>query len=190
MCLTYYPVTFFDGVGRPFRKKRAVVTPGVAAARDGMVAVGVGTGQHWLDFCVMVDHPEWMEDRSLFRERGHLAPVIDEWFAGHTVGEIRDLATAFRLPNALIANGANLPSLDHFEARRSFIAQYPRRVPPARRRPTGCTRPGSGVTEPAPRLGEHTGDLPSSDLRARARRFARRRASPASSRSAICASST
>ena len=77
LCLTYYPVTYFDATNRPFRKGRSIVTPGVGTAKDGMVAVGVGTGQHWLDFCVMVGHPEWMEDKSLFRERGHLAPAID-----------------------------------------------------------------------------------------------------------------
>jgi crotonobetainyl-CoA:carnitine CoA-transferase CaiB-like acyl-CoA transferase len=153
-CLTYYPVTYFDVIGRPFRGRRSIVTPGVGMAKDGMIAVGVGTGQQWLDFCVMVDHPEWMEDKSLFRERSHLSPTIDEWFAAHTVDEIRDLATAFRLPNAPIANGANLPRLDHFEARGTFVESprggflqpgAPWRMHPARLRPP----------EAAPLLGEH-----------------------------------
>ena len=122
MCLTYYPVTYFDAQGRPFRKGRSIMTPGVAMAKDGVIAVGVGTGQQWLDFCALVGHPEWMEDRRLFRDRAHLAPVIDQWFADHTVDEIRDLASAMRLPNAPVANGATLPVLDQFEARRSFTA--------------------------------------------------------------------
>src|SRR5690606_30792461 len=58
LCLTYYPVTFVDLVGRPFRRGRARITPGVEAARDGLVGLGVGTGQQWLDFCAMVGHPE------------------------------------------------------------------------------------------------------------------------------------
>jgi crotonobetainyl-CoA:carnitine CoA-transferase CaiB-like acyl-CoA transferase len=156
MCMTYYPVTFFDVTGRPFRGRRSIVTPGVGAAKDGMIAVGVGTGQHWLDFCAMVGHPEWMDDRALFRERAHLAPEIDRWFASHTVDEIRDLATAFRLPNAPIANGATLPHLDHFEARRSFVANprggFVQPVPPYRMHPARL-RP----TEPAPSLGADTG---------------------------------
>ena len=49
------------------------MTPGVEATSDGLVGVGVGTGQQWLDFCVMVGHPEWMEDRKLFANRAHLA---------------------------------------------------------------------------------------------------------------------
>ncbi len=159
MCLTYYPVTYFDATGRPFRSRRSIMTPGVGTAKDGMVAVGVGTGQHWLDFCVMVGHPEWMEDKSLFRERGHLVPVIDEWFAGHTVEEIRELATAFRLPHALIANGENLPQLDHFVARQSFVpdpdGSFVQPKPPYMLHPAQLRPPG-----PAPALGRDAGYLP------------------------------
>ena len=158
LCLTYHPVTYAEALGRPFRKGRSVMTPGVGVAKDGMVGVGVGTGQQWLDFCVLVDHPEWTEDRSLFRERAHLAPIIDEWFAQRTVEEIRDLAGAFRLPNAPIATGATLPVLDHFEARGSFVEHpsggflqpgRPYRLSPARLRPPA----------PPPRLGEHTAEV-------------------------------
>ena len=74
LCLTYYPVTYVDMVGRPFRSGRSIFTPGVEATSDGLVGLGVGTGQQWLDFCVMVEHPEWMEDRSLFANRAHLRP--------------------------------------------------------------------------------------------------------------------
>ncbi len=158
LCLTYYPVTYVDALGRPFRKGRSVITPGVGVAKDGMIGVGVGTGQQWLDFCVLVGHPEWMEDRRLFRDRAHLAPVIDGWFADHTVEEIRELATAFRLPYAPIANGENLPHLDHFEARGTFVRSpeggflQPR--PPYRMQPAGLRDAG-----PSPVLGADNGRL-------------------------------
>ncbi len=158
MCLTYYPVNYLDGTGRPFRARRAVVTPGVAMAVDGMVAVGVGTGQQWLDFCVMVGHPEWTEDPRLFRERGHLRPEIDAWFAARTTGEILELADAFRLPSSPIANGAILPQLDHFVARGTFVGSshgFVQPGPPLRTRPALLRAPGA-----APRLGAHTGHRP------------------------------
>ena len=69
--------------------------------------------------------------------------------------EIRDLATAFRIPNAPVANGANIVGLDHFEERGSFVSNprdgfdqpgHPYRTTPAVLR----------APEPAPRLGEHT----------------------------------
>ena len=163
MTLTYYPVTYMDALGRPFRRRRAVVTPGVGLAQDGMVAVGVGTGQQWLDFCAMVGHPEWMQDKKLFRERGHLAPVIDQWFAEHTVEEIRDIAGALRLPHALIANGANLPTLDHFAARRSFVPApggFLQPGPPVRTQPPLLRPPGA-----APQLGADTGAVPAGGRR-------------------------
>jgi crotonobetainyl-CoA:carnitine CoA-transferase CaiB-like acyl-CoA transferase len=129
----------------------------VAAARDGLVGLGVGTGQQWFDFCSMVGHPEWMEDPRLLLERSALAPTIDEWIGERTVGEVLDLASAFRIPNAPIADGANLATQAHFRARGTF-ATNPR---------DGVTNPGppfrfSSVPlrppAPAPRLGEHRPD--------------------------------
>jgi crotonobetainyl-CoA:carnitine CoA-transferase CaiB-like acyl-CoA transferase len=154
-CMTYHPVSFFDMAGQPMRSVRSSLTPGVHAAKDGLVSVGVGTGQQWLDFCVMVDHPEWMDDPSLFAERAHLAPIIDEWMAERTVGEILELAGLLRIPHAPVGNGATIPRTAHFQARRSLV-QNPRDgfdqpAPPFRLSPAVLPSP-----EPAPRLGEHT----------------------------------
>ncbi|HLN05013.1 MAG TPA: CoA transferase, partial [Acidimicrobiales bacterium] len=155
MCLTYYPVTFHDQLGRPMRRRRFVPTPGVGAASDGLVGLGCGTGQQWLDFCAMVGHPEWMEDPKLFLDRTALAPTIDAWIADHTVEEVISLASAFRIPNAPIANGSNVTTFEHFSARGTFAAnprdgsanpRPPFRLGSARLRPP----------ERAPRLGEHS----------------------------------
>jgi crotonobetainyl-CoA:carnitine CoA-transferase CaiB-like acyl-CoA transferase len=163
LCLTYYPVTFNDQLGRPMRRRRFIPTPGVGAASDGLVGLGCGTGQQWLDFCVMVGHPEWMEDRSLFLDRTKLAPTIDAWVAAHTVDEVLDEASTFRIPNAPIANGATITTFEHFRKRDTFVANprdgaaNPR--PPFRPGTARLRRP-----EPAPRLGE----LPITDVPARA----------------------
>jgi crotonobetainyl-CoA:carnitine CoA-transferase CaiB-like acyl-CoA transferase len=153
MTLTYYPVTFNDQLGRPMRRKRFVATPGVGAASDGLVGLGCGTGQQWLDFCVLVGHPEWMEDQSLFLDRTALTPTIDAWVAARTVEEVLEEASAFRIPNAPINNGANAAAWAHFRERGTFVAN-----------PTdGTTNPGPPFRlaaghlrppEPAPRLGE------------------------------------
>lgn len=157
MCLTYYPVTFNDQLGRPMRRRRFVPTPGVEAASDGLVGLGCGTGQQWLDFCAMVGHPEWTEDPSLFLDRTALAPTIEAWIAEHSVEEVLDLASAFRIPNAPIANGSNVTTFEHFRARGTFAPngrdgavnpRPPYRLGAARLRPP----------EPAPRLGEHSVD--------------------------------
>lgn len=124
-CLTYFPVTYLDMVGRPFRTGRAPVTPGVETAKDGIVGLGVGTGQQWLDFCVLVGHPEWQEDRKLFANRGHLAPEIAAWMAEHTIDEIIDIASAFRIPHARIGNGETVQTADHLVARGSVVDGAP-----------------------------------------------------------------
>ncbi|HWF14665.1 MAG TPA: CoA transferase [Acidimicrobiales bacterium] len=157
MCLTYYPVTFNDQLGRPMRRRRFVPTPGVGAASDGLVGLGVGTGQQWLDFCALAEHPEWTEDPSLFLDRTALAPTIDAWIASHRVDEVLDLASAFRIPNAPIANGENVTTFEHFRQRGSFAANptdgttNPR--PPFRLGAARLREP-----EPAPRLGQHSMD--------------------------------
>ena len=44
----------------------------------------------------------------LFLDRTALAPTIDAWIADHTVEEVLDLASAFRIPHAPIADGSNV----------------------------------------------------------------------------------
>jgi crotonobetainyl-CoA:carnitine CoA-transferase CaiB-like acyl-CoA transferase len=152
-CLTYYPVTFAEIAGRPYRSGRTVPSPGVEAASDGLVGLGTGTGQQWLDLCVMVGHPEWADDATLRAERWRIAPEIREWAADRTVAEIVDLAAAFRIPHAPVGNGATIPVTDHFVARGSLVKNprdgFVQPGPPYRTTPDLLRAP-----EPAPRLGE------------------------------------
>jgi crotonobetainyl-CoA:carnitine CoA-transferase CaiB-like acyl-CoA transferase len=154
LSLTYYPVTYADMVGRPFRTGRSIVTPGVEGTSDGLVGVGVGTGQQWLDFCVMVDHPEWMEDRKLFANRGHLQPEIAAWMAEHTTEEVLEIAGTWRIPHAPVGNGATIPTTDHFEARRSIVTN-PRDGFDEPDRPYRFEPSLLAPARPAPHLDEH-----------------------------------
>jgi crotonobetainyl-CoA:carnitine CoA-transferase CaiB-like acyl-CoA transferase len=155
--LTYYPVTFFQMLGRPWRDARKITVPGIARARDGLVDVGCGTAQQWFDLCAMTGHEDWIDEESplsITEMANEKADEIFSWFESQTVDEIRGLATAFRIPNAPVANGANITELDQFQQRRSFVANprdgfrqpdHPYRMRPALLRPP----------RPAPRLGEH-----------------------------------
>ncbi|SOJ57244.1 hypothetical protein MSIMFB_04721 [Mycobacterium simulans] len=137
--------------------------PGVAPPADGLVDIGCGTAQQWFDLCAMVGHPEWIDEDSplSITELANLyADEIYAWVRSHPVDEIRELATAFRIPNAPVANGSNIASLDHFRERGSFVCNardgfqqpaYPYRMRPAQLREPGpapgwvstprCTRP-------------------------------------------------
>jgi crotonobetainyl-CoA:carnitine CoA-transferase CaiB-like acyl-CoA transferase len=158
LCLTYYPVTYFEMLGRPWRDARRLTVPGVAPAKDGLVDLGCGTAQQWFDLCAMVGHPEWIDEESpltITESANANADEIYAWVASQTVDEIRELATAFRIPNAPVANGANIAALDHFRARGSFVRNprdgFQQPGHPYRMRPAQLRRP-----RPAPRLGEHT----------------------------------
>jgi crotonobetainyl-CoA:carnitine CoA-transferase CaiB-like acyl-CoA transferase len=158
LCLTYYPVTYFDMLGRPWRDARRLTVPGVAQAKDGLVDLGCGTAQQWFDLCAMVGHPEWIDEKSpltITEQANAHADDIYAWVEANPVDEIRELATAFRIPNAPVANGANIASLDHFQERGSFVCNpgggFRQPGDPYRMRPARLRWPG-----PAPRLGEHT----------------------------------
>ena len=156
--LTYYPVSYFEMLGRPWRDARRLTVPGIARAKDGLVDLGCGTAQQWFDLCAMTGHQDWIDEDSplsITEQANEKADELYAWVESRTVDEIRELATAFRIPNAPVANGANIDALDQFQARGSFVTNprdgfrqpgHPYRMQPARLRDPA----------PAPRLGEHT----------------------------------
>jgi crotonobetainyl-CoA:carnitine CoA-transferase CaiB-like acyl-CoA transferase len=156
--LTYYPVAYYEMLGRPWRDARRLTVPGIARAKDGLIDIGCGTAQQWFDLCAMTGHQDWIDENSplsITQQANERADELYAWVESQTVDEIRDLATAFRIPNAPVANGANITGLDHFVDRGSFVVNprdgfsqpgHPYRLAPAVLR----------APEPAPRLGEHT----------------------------------
>ncbi|WP_280399358.1 CaiB/BaiF CoA-transferase family protein [Nocardia carnea] len=157
--LSYYPVSFYDTADRPFRTQRRLSRPGVATAADGLIAVGCGTAQQWFDLCVMVGHPEWIDEDptpAITERTNEKAAELAAWFAEHTVDEIRELATAFRIPNSPVACGADVTELDQHRARKFFTVNprsgFTQPGPPFRTTPALLRAP-----ESAPVLGEHTG---------------------------------
>jgi crotonobetainyl-CoA:carnitine CoA-transferase CaiB-like acyl-CoA transferase len=156
--LTYYPVTYFQMLGRPWRDARKLTVPGIARAKDGLVDLGCGTAQQWFDLCAMTGHDDWIDEESplsITEQANDKADELYAWVREHTVDEIRELATAFRIPNAPVANGATIADLDHFQARGSFLPNprggFRQPGPPYRMQPASLRPP-----QPAPRLGEHT----------------------------------
>ena len=156
--LTYYPVTYYQALGRPWRSERRPTVPGVAEAADGLVALGCGTAQQWFDLCAMSGHDEWIDEDSplSITEQANLhAAELYEWVRSHKVDDVRDLASAFRIPNSPVGNGENLPTLDHLRHRQVFTRNprdgFLQPVPPYR---LGDAAPSAPA--PAPLLGEHT----------------------------------
>jgi crotonobetainyl-CoA:carnitine CoA-transferase CaiB-like acyl-CoA transferase len=161
LCLTYYPVTFFEMLGRPWRTERKPTVPGVAQAEDGLVALGCGTAQQWFDLCAMSGHDEWIDETSdlTITEQANLhADALYEWLRHQKVDDVRELASAFRIPNSPVGNGQNVTSMDHFVQREAFTTNprdgFAQPSHPYRLSGVDLRRPA-----PAPRLGEHTDAL-------------------------------
>jgi crotonobetainyl-CoA:carnitine CoA-transferase CaiB-like acyl-CoA transferase len=157
MGLTYYPVTYFEMLGKPWRDARKLTVPGIARVKDGLVDVGCGTAQQWFDLCAMTGHEDWIDEDApltITEQANEKSGELYAWMAERTGDEVRDLATAFRIPNAPVATPDTIESLEHFAARGSFVDH-----------PAGFRQPAhpyriAGVDlrppSPAPRLGEHT----------------------------------
>lgn len=160
LCLTYYPVTYFETLGRPWRTERRPTVPGVADAADGLVALGCGTAQQWHDLCAMSGHEEWIdEDTTLtITEQANLhAEELYAWLRDQNVDDVRDLASAFRIPNSPVGNGANVTEMDHFVERGAFVRNPHGFIQPAHPYRIGgvSLRPPSA----APALGGHTAEV-------------------------------
>jgi crotonobetainyl-CoA:carnitine CoA-transferase CaiB-like acyl-CoA transferase len=161
LCLTYYPVTYFEMLGRPWRTERRPTVPGVAQAADGLVALGCGTAQQWHDLCAMSGHDEWIDEGTelTITEQANLhADELYEWLRDQRVDDVRDLASAFRIPNSPVGNGENVTAMDHFVARGAFV-RNPRDGFVQPNHPYRISDVELRAPAPAPRLGEHTDAL-------------------------------
>ncbi|MCU1367295.1 MAG: Formyl-CoA transferase, partial [Ilumatobacteraceae bacterium] len=166
-CLTMvmYGATYASMAGVPMRSVRMTNLPGIHASRDGYVGFMVVTGQQWLDFAAMVERPDWVDDESLlkFQARGlrkaELLGTIDRWMGERTSEEIADLANAFRIPVAILGNGATVPEADHFVDQHWFEphpgGDFVQPTVPYRFGGSATSRPLGA----APMLGEHTGSV-------------------------------
>ena len=123
MCLTYYPVTFNDQLGRPMRRRRFIPTPGCrrrqrrarrARVRDRPAVVGL----------LRHGRASRVDGGSV-----HSSWTAPSWRRRSMVGSpptpsrrCSTQASTFRIPNAPIANGANITTFEHFRQRETFVA--------------------------------------------------------------------
>jgi len=167
LCLQMYPLTarsmaLTDTPRAPSGASRSVIIPGVEETTDGWVGFMVATAAMWESFCVMIEHPEWLDDQSLYAYAGRVArreeveAAIRDWVGRRTAEEVLEMASLLRVPAAPVGNGATVTGFDHLVERRFYVPN-PR---------TGVQQPdvpytlGSGAArrdfEAAPPLGEAT----------------------------------
>ena len=148
----------YEAMAPDYDFPRQYMIPSIEPASDGMVAMCCLTGQQWQDFCAMIGAPEFGDDPMFLSFVGRLARKEELWekihafTTTHTVDEIVDLASAFRIPCGPVGDGSTLPSYDHFVERGVFVDHPQGFIGP---------RPCAGFSEatlpprrPAPALGE------------------------------------
>jgi crotonobetainyl-CoA:carnitine CoA-transferase CaiB-like acyl-CoA transferase len=162
LTMTPYSLTFNELAGRPWRSVRMQNLPDIHRTADGYVGFMVVTGQQWLDFAAMIEHPEWGDDPSLglmlnrSARCDELLPEIDRWTSSRTTAEIVELASLMRIPVAEVGDGQAIPEMDQFVERNFYL----RDPGGGFLRPDVPYRLGGGARrrapEAAPKLGEHT----------------------------------
>ena len=140
-----------------------------SAARTVGSASACSPPQQWADFAAMIGREDLSADDRLNsmggrgRNRELAESVVRPWLETHTPAEICELGELFRVPVALVGNGRDVLTMDHFVEREVFVE-----------RPEGFLAPRSPFlmsaspvrpVAPAPPLGADDGDASRRDTR-------------------------
>jgi crotonobetainyl-CoA:carnitine CoA-transferase CaiB-like acyl-CoA transferase len=144
---------------------RTIEIPSIEPTADGYVGFCTITGQQFQDFLVLIERPDLLDDKDFAsfpgrtRRMNEALDIIHAWTTKHATAEIIEQATALRIPVAMIGDGTSVTAFDHFVERGTFVA-HPRADFVQPRVPYRIGGLASRPFTPAPRLGEHTGDVP------------------------------
>jgi crotonobetainyl-CoA:carnitine CoA-transferase CaiB-like acyl-CoA transferase len=144
---------------------RSIMIPMIEKTVDGWVGFMVATAPMWEAFSVLVEHPEWAKDDSLYSYAGRVArraeleAAIRAWVGQRSTTEVLEAAALLRVPVAPIGNGATVATLDHFVARGFYVANPARGWLQPDVPYTFSGRAGRKPFEPAPRIGEHNAEI-------------------------------
>ena len=143
--LTYYPVSYFEMLGRPWRDARRLTVPGIARAKDGLVDIGCGTAQQWFDLCAMTGHQDWIDEESplsITEQANEKSDELYAWVESQT--RRRDPRPRDGVPDPQRSGRQRrqrrIPR--PFPGARVLHRQSTRRLFAARHRRTGCSRRG------------------------------------------------
>ncbi|MCU1379108.1 MAG: CoA transferase, partial [Acidimicrobiales bacterium] len=154
--VSYQPI-FAQFDERP--QGRSIEIPSIEPAADGWIGLCTITRQQWSDFLVLIERPDLGEDESLNYAVNRM-PRVDElraaiaaWTTTHTVDEIVELASLFRIPVSLVGNGRTVTEMDHFVERGVYVRHPGGFLQP--RRPYRLGKAADPEIRPAPQLGQH-----------------------------------
>ncbi len=101
--------------------------PSIEPTADGWIGFCIFTAQQWMDFSILVDHPEWAVDPTLAHMMTRIARAeeirasVRDYTRQHTTEELLERSELLRVPAAPIGHGALLPKIDHLVERGVFV---------------------------------------------------------------------
>ena len=101
--------------------------PSIEPTADGWIGFCIFTAQQWMDFSLLVEHPEWGDDPMLAHMMTRIARAeeirarVREYTREHTTAELLERSELLRVPAAPIGHGALLPTIDHLVERGVFV---------------------------------------------------------------------
>ncbi|MCR2799309.1 CoA transferase [Microbacterium sp. zg-Y818] len=107
-------------------RARRRLLPSVEPARDGWVGFNLGSAQNLEDFLVMIDRPELLADERFrsaagrYDSGGEWNDMVRAWTRTHTVQEILEAASLFRVPVAPVNDGRSILEDPQVVAREFF----------------------------------------------------------------------
>ncbi|HEX2381056.1 MAG TPA: CoA transferase [Acidimicrobiales bacterium] len=105
---------------------RTIEIPSVEPTADGYVVFTTNSAQQYTDFCVLIGHPELLDDRKLSRphdrfvRRDEFEALVHDFTAERTSAEVLEQASLFRIPSGPVLNGATIPTFTQFVERGVF----------------------------------------------------------------------
>ena len=105
---------------------RTIEIPSVEPTADGYVVFTTNSAQQYTDFCVLIGHPELLDDRKLsrpherFARRDEFEALVHDFTAERTSADVLEQAALFRIPSGPVLNGATVPTFTQFVERGVF----------------------------------------------------------------------
>jgi crotonobetainyl-CoA:carnitine CoA-transferase CaiB-like acyl-CoA transferase len=143
---------------------RTIEVPSVEPTKDGFVVFTTNSAQQYSDFCIMIEHPELLEEKKLarphvrFERRDEFEAAVHDYTTKRTTQEVLEQAALFRIPSGPVLNGSSIPEFPHFVERKVFVPSPSGRFSQPRV-PFRISGVDARPFEPAPALGEHTSSV-------------------------------
>ena len=138
--VTNYAATMFADVAatvsgasdEPTVLRRRLI-PSVEPASDGWVGFNLASAQNLEDFLVLIERADWLADEDIktfagrYRRATEFIAGVHAWSKQHTVAEIVETASLFRIPCSPVHNAATILDDPHVLARGFYVQDATKR---------------------------------------------------------------